>query len=234
MLFVDMQKSHELYVKELKNEKDIEHANKWYDTHDRDVFNFKKQIVEFLTASKKELPPTFDTQAKSSRSGNSYKTQHSIVSSTLTRAKLIAARAKSAALEVRASFLKRKQELRTTAENLDLEQQIAEVKMEQQVYEQELNSSAGNTEVGNLNDCQKEHVNINSQNVQTAPMVLNPNASNFERSGVKVDQNAVTHPEHGYFATVTGTSNSQQQTSETHPATMHVDPYKEFIKIQRQ
>ena len=69
---------------------------------------------------------------------------------------------------------------------------------------------------------------------QTAPMVLNPNASNFDRSGLKVDQNAVTHPEHGYFASVTETSNSQRQTSEPHPATMLVDPYKEFIEIQRQ
>ena len=150
-------------MNKIKNKRDIEHANKWYDTHDRDVFNFKKQIVEFLTASKKEVPPTFYTQShKSSRSGSSYKTQHSIISSTSTRAKLISARAKSADLEVRASFLKRKQQLRTAAENLDLEQQIAEVKTEQQIYEQELNNSAGNAEVGNLNDCREELVNINS------------------------------------------------------------------------
>ena len=95
-------------------------------------------------------------------SGSSYKTQHSIASSTSTRAKSISARAKSAALEVRASFLKRKQQLRTAAANLDLEQQIAEVKTEQQIYEQELNNSAGNAEVGNLNDCREELVNINS------------------------------------------------------------------------
>ena len=88
MLFIDMQRSHELYVKELYNEKDKERANEWYDTYDREAFNFKKQIVEFPTASKKELPPTFDIEShKSSRSDSSHKTQHSIVSSTSTRAK---------------------------------------------------------------------------------------------------------------------------------------------------
>ena len=100
MLFVNMQKAHVLYLKELSNERDIELANQWYDTHDRDVFDFKKQINEFLTLSKKKQPPTFDTRSnKSAHSGSSHKTQCSIASSTSTRAKLLAARAKSAALE---------------------------------------------------------------------------------------------------------------------------------------
>ena len=69
-----------------------------------------------------------------------------MASSTSTRAKPAAIRAKSAALEVKAALLKRKQELRIAAEELEFEQQIAEVRVEEQVYEQELNNCTNNME----------------------------------------------------------------------------------------
>ena len=45
-LFIELQNAHELFVKKLSDERDIELANSWYDAHDRNVFEFKKKIIE--------------------------------------------------------------------------------------------------------------------------------------------------------------------------------------------
>ena len=99
-----------------------------------------------LSLRRKSL--NYDAQSNCSiRSGNSHWSKLSVASSTSTRAKLIEAKAESTALEVKAAFLKRKQELRMAAEELDPKQQIAEVKMEEQIYVQEL--------MGNVDNCLK-------------------------------------------------------------------------------
>ena len=93
----------------------------------------------------------------------------SVASSSSTRAKFIAAKAKAAALEVRASFLKVKQALRIADEELGLKQQIAEVKMEEQIYgrynEQELNDSAGVIKSIDCKDCPNVILNKDPINI---------------------------------------------------------------------
>ena len=165
-LFMDMQQAHAVYLTKLNNEKDIEQANNWYDTQDKKVFNFKRKIIEYLTVVKTKQQG--DAQSdRSERSSISRKSRASVASSTSTRAKLAAVRAKSAALNVKAAFLKRKQELRIAAKELELEQEIAEVRVEEQVYEKELNSCTDKVET-------------------TA--VLRPNAVPFEATGLNTEQ----------------------------------------------
>ena len=161
-----MQQAHALYLTKLSNEKDVGLANSWYDTQDRKVFDFKKNIIEYFTVAK--VKPQYETQSnKSERSCISRKSKSSVAFSTSTRAKLAAIRAKSAALEAKAVFLKRKQELRIAAVELELEQQVAEVRVEEQVYEIELN---------------------NCTNIMETTTPLTPNAEPFESSGLNVEQ----------------------------------------------
>ena len=51
------------HIKEMEDEKDIELAQQWYDTHDRHVFEFKKKIIEFLAKAKanEEVPLRCET-----------------------------------------------------------------------------------------------------------------------------------------------------------------------------
>ena len=57
-------------------------------------------------------------------------------SSSSTKLRLIEAKARSAALEVEARFLKEKQALRIASEELELRQKIAEAKAEERTYEE--------------------------------------------------------------------------------------------------
>ena len=57
---------------------------------------------------------------------------------------------------MKATFLKRKQALRIAAEELDLEQQIAELRVEEQVEEQELNNCTNNIEATTVLSIEKE------------------------------------------------------------------------------
>ncbi len=150
-----MQQAHALYLTKLSNERDIELANSWYDTQDRKIFDFKKKVIEYLANAKTKSQ--YETQSRNSeRSSISHKSKSSVASSTSTRAKLAAIKTKSAALEVKATFLKRKQALRIAAEELDLEQQIAELRVEEQVYEQELNNCTNNIEATTVLSIEKE------------------------------------------------------------------------------
>ena len=65
---------------------------------------------------------------KSKSSRRSRRSLSSVTSSTL---KLVEAKAKAAALEVKESFLREKQALRMATEELELRQQIAEAKAEE-------------------------------------------------------------------------------------------------------
>ena len=57
-------------------------------------------------------------------------------STSSAKLKLIETKAKAAALEVKAKFLKEKQTLRITSVELELRQQISEAKAEEKIYEQ--------------------------------------------------------------------------------------------------
>ena len=51
-LFVQMQDIHEKYLKALDDEEETMHAVKWYDVHDKEVFTFKQNIVDYLNEAK--------------------------------------------------------------------------------------------------------------------------------------------------------------------------------------
>ncbi|KAJ7383246.1 hypothetical protein OS493_029650 [Desmophyllum pertusum] len=90
-------------------------------------------MIEFLSQAKKHRA---DDEISSVKSRTSRHSRHSITSSSSSKSRLIEAKAKAAALEVKAAFLKEKQALRMAAEELDLRQEIAQAKLEEKIYEQ--------------------------------------------------------------------------------------------------
>ncbi|KAK2554119.1 hypothetical protein P5673_024471 [Acropora cervicornis] len=112
-----MQEVHDMYLSALNDESEIELARQWYDTRDKDVLRSKQRINDYLHDAKKlhSLHDTDSVKFKSSRHSRG-----SPSSSSSTKLRLIEGKARSAALEVEARFLKEKQALRMASEELEL------------------------------------------------------------------------------------------------------------------
>lgn len=119
-LFMNMQSAHQLYINQPENERDIASGQNWYDIQDKRVFEFKKQITEFLNNTKEEKPIRYETY--SCKSERSRQSRSSVASSTSTRTELIVAKTKVTAQEMKAAFLKEKQALRMAAEELEFKE----------------------------------------------------------------------------------------------------------------
>ena len=132
-LFVKMQEVHDMYLSALDDESEIELARQWYDTRDKDVFRSKQRINDYLHEAKKLRSGLHDTSSVKSKSSRHSRGSHS---SSSTKLRLIEAKARAAALEVEARFLKEKQALRMASEELELRQKIAEAKAEERTYEE--------------------------------------------------------------------------------------------------
>ena len=132
-LFVKVQEAHDAYLKALDDDDEIKLALEWFGTRDKDVLQLKQRIIGFLDDADKLRGGLRDTHSVKSKS--SRRSRHSLSSATSARLKLIEAKAKAAALEVKASFLKEKQALKMATEELELRQQIAEAKAEEKTYE---------------------------------------------------------------------------------------------------
>ena len=124
-LFVKVQEAHDAYLKALDDDDEIKLALEWFGTRDKDVLRIKQRIIGFLNDAYK-LCDTHSVQSKSSRHS-----RRSLSSVKPAKLKLVVAKAKAAALEVKESFLKEKQALRMATEVLELRQQIAEAKAEE-------------------------------------------------------------------------------------------------------
>ena len=132
-LFVLMQDIHEKYLKALDDEEEIKHAVKWYDVHDKEVFTFKQNIVDYLNEAKICQGEEFDRSSMKSKRSYS---KRSFASESSSRSHLMQAKAKTAALEIKAAFLKENQALKMATEELELKQEIALAKAEERIYEQ--------------------------------------------------------------------------------------------------
>lgn len=126
-----MQNAHHVYSKALDDDgdDDIKLSLDWYDVHDKDVFWFKQGVIEFLKEAKKLRGDDFDSDSVNFKASQHAKCSRS--SSSSTKSKLIEAKAEAVALEVKTAFLKEKQALRMAAEELELQQQIAEAEAEE-------------------------------------------------------------------------------------------------------
>ena len=133
-LFVKMQEVHDMYLSALDDESEIELARQWYDARDMDVLRSKQRINDYLHDAKKLRSGLHDTNSVKSKSSRHSRGSHS--SSSSTKLRLIEAKARAAALEVEARFLKEKQALRMASEELELRQKIAEAKAEERTYEE--------------------------------------------------------------------------------------------------
>ena len=122
------------YLNALDDESEIELARQWYDTRDKDVFRSKQRINDYLRKAKKLRSGLHDTSSVKSKSSRHSKGSH--CSSSSAKIRLIEAKAKAAALEVEARFLKEKQALRMATEELELRQKIAEAKAEERTYQE--------------------------------------------------------------------------------------------------
>ena len=130
-LFVKMQEVHDMYLSALDDEGEIELA---IGISDKDVLRSKQRINDYLHDAKKLLSGLHDTNSVKSKSSRHSRGSHS--SSSSTKLRLIEAKARAAALEVEARFLKEKQALRMASEELELRQKIAEAKTEERTYEE--------------------------------------------------------------------------------------------------
>ena len=133
-LFVKMQEVHDMYLSALDDDSEIELARQWYDARDMDVLRSKQRINDYLHDAKKLRSGLHDTNSVKSKSSRHSRGSHS--SSSSTKLRLIEAKARAAALEVEARFLKEKQALRMASEELELRQKIAEAKAEERTYEE--------------------------------------------------------------------------------------------------
>ena len=143
-LLVKLQDTQDNYVDALENETDIVNANSWYDAHDGDIFKFKQSVIEYLTKAKRRQ----SAEVNSVISGGSHHTKksnhskRSTPSSISSKAKLIQAKTKVAALEIEASFLKEKQALKMAAEQLELKQSLVQAREEERIYEEMKNEES--------------------------------------------------------------------------------------------
>ena len=132
-LFVKVQEAYDAYFKALDDDDEIKSALERFGTRDKDVLRIKQRIISFLNDADKLRGGLRDTHSvKSKLSRHSRRSLSSVTSAKL---KLVEAKAKAAALEVEASFLKEKQAPRMATEELELRQQIAEAKAEEKTYE---------------------------------------------------------------------------------------------------
>ena len=97
------------------------------------MFRSKQIINDYLHEARKLRSGLHDTSLVKSKSSRHSKGSHSSLSAKL---RLIEAKARAAALEVEARFLKEKQPLRMASEELELRQKIAEAKAEERTYEE--------------------------------------------------------------------------------------------------
>ena len=183
-----------------------------------------------------------DVKPRSCKSSRSTSSRPSVASSTSTRSKFIAAKAKAADLEVRASFLKEKQVLRIAAEELELKQQIAEVKMEEKIYgrynEQEPNDSAGVIKGIDGKDCPNVILSKDPINTSSPMLPLNPNASCFTIPDFK-DKEKSAHQAIGQMpitkASTVSKKQVEQQSFQCSPGSVEkIDMDKEFLEIQKR
>ena len=132
-----VQETHDAYLKALDDDDEIKLTFEWFGTRNKDVLQLKQRIVGFLNDADKlggDLRDTHSVKSKSSR-----RSRRSLSSVSSAKLKLVEAKAKAAALEVKASFLKEKQAPRMTTEELELRQQIAQAKVEEKTYERRRN-----------------------------------------------------------------------------------------------
>ena len=118
-LFVLMHDIHAKYLNALNDEEETKHAVKWYDVHDKEIFTFKQNIVDYLSEAKIMQEEEFDRSSMQSKCSYS---KRSFASGSSSQSYLIQAKAKTAALEIKAAFLKENQALKMAIEELDLNQ----------------------------------------------------------------------------------------------------------------
>ena len=138
-LLVKLQDAQDNYVDALEDEAVIVNANSWYDAHDEDVFKFKQSVIEYLSKAKRHQSNEVNSviSSGSHRTRKSNHSKRSISSSISSKAKLIEAKTKVAALEIEASFLKEKQALKMAAEHLELKQSLAQERIYEEMKNEE-------------------------------------------------------------------------------------------------
>ena len=109
-LFMKMQDVHDMYLSALDEGSKIELARQWYDARDKDVFRSKQRINDYLHEAENLRSGLHDTRFVKSKSSRHSKGSHSS-SSSVCLLRLTEAKARAAALEVEARFLKDKQAL---------------------------------------------------------------------------------------------------------------------------
>ena len=105
-LFVKVQEAHDAHLKALDDDDKIKLALEWFGTRDKGALQLTQRIIGFLNDADKLRGGLRDTHSVKSKS--SRRSSNSLSSVTSAKLKLVEAKAKAAALKVKASFLKEK------------------------------------------------------------------------------------------------------------------------------
>ena len=238
-LLVKLQDTQDNYVDALENETDIANANSWYDAHDGDIFQFKQSVIEYLTKAKRRQ----SAEVNSVISGGSHHTKksnhskQSTPSSISSKAKLIEAKTKVAALEIEVSFLKEKQALKMAAEQLELKQSLAQAREEERIYEEMKNeeSTLAPVHAQSTPICTMQSGNFAGlEPTSQQQLVSSLGVTDYQQPLQASPLGAFTVPQKGpiYTAPInTGASQSKEETTaytakpHEHPSSVHSSSY---------
>ena len=182
--FREYQEAFDLHYRELISEEDQDKELNRYESKEKSLLEFRKQVMEWISVAERRLAEEFDllSEAKSSSRKSSHASTHSNKSSASSTS---SARAKEklrlAELQAEREMLERKQALRAADEALKLETEIAKAKARERVY------ASLEEDHGNMED--KNEIVPNSKQSQpefmasTPATQLNPVAPEFHSDG---------------------------------------------------
>ena len=136
-LFKEYQEAHDLHYRQLTSEEDQDKELNRYESKEKSVLEFRKQVMEWINVAERRLAEELDlfSDTKSGLSNSSRGSAHSKKSSASSTS---SARAKEklrlAELQAERKMLERKQALRAADEALKLETEIAKAQARERVY----------------------------------------------------------------------------------------------------
>ena len=134
-LFIIFQECSEHFINELDDEIERKEAIEWFNKHDKEVFDFKQKIINYLQEAKLTKMAELDQKSLKSKHSKSKHSSLSSSSSKSSRVYLMKARARASALEIEQTFLRESQELKNKQEELELKQKLAQARAEEVIFE---------------------------------------------------------------------------------------------------
>lgn len=182
--FREYQEAFDLHHRELTSEEDQDKELNRYESKEKSLLEFRKQVMEWISVAERRLAEEFDlfSEAKSSLHKSAHASTHSKKSSaSSTSSPRAKEKLRLAELQAEREMLERKQALRAADEALKLETEIVKAKARKRVY------ASLEEDHGDMED--KNGIGPNSKQSQpkfmasTPATQLNPVAPEFHSDG---------------------------------------------------